>query len=548
VLRLGWIGTFVRTAHDDFDDVEGRGAIPIVHDQDITLTEARLSLDAGITKRFGAALVLPVRMVSTRIRYLDGSGEQVDLASPSPHHRNETLSGLGDPMVLGVAGWGPLTLRAGTTIPLGRTEGDPFAMPDVPHQHIQMGSGIFMPVLSVEASRTWAPWRLSGFVFTQQALYENSHGYLPGDRYAAGVSVRRPITPSWGIRIGLEAQAETREKWNGVIHEDEGNQGRIDAMFAGGVSWSVTDALTLDVALKAPFVTHVVGGQLDMPVLADVGVSYAFGKPKAKHHDHGDDDHEHGDEHDHEHADEHDHEHGDEHDHEHGDEHADGHDKHAPIDTTGADVADIGHKGARVDLIPVAGKITIFDFWAEWCVPCKTLEPVLVEIAKANPDGIAVRRIDAVDWESAVVAQHLTPGGWNLPHVKIYDAAGKLIYEDSSGPGKLQAMIATIRAKVGATAPGDAEPAAARHDIVITERGFEPADVVVPRDVPVTLSFERKIERTCATELNFVNGSEKVHRDLPLNQRIELTVTFKQPGVIRYTCDMDMIGGTITVR
>jgi hypothetical protein len=48
VLRLGWLGTYVQTSHDDFDDVVGQGPIAIVHDQDLTITEARLSLDAGL--------------------------------------------------------------------------------------------------------------------------------------------------------------------------------------------------------------------------------------------------------------------------------------------------------------------------------------------------------------------------------------------------------------------------------------------------------------------------------------------------------------------
>ena len=31
LLRLGWLGTYVQTQHDDFADVTGQGAIPIIH-------------------------------------------------------------------------------------------------------------------------------------------------------------------------------------------------------------------------------------------------------------------------------------------------------------------------------------------------------------------------------------------------------------------------------------------------------------------------------------------------------------------------------------
>jgi len=531
-VRLGWLGTLVQTKHDDFDDVEGRGAIPIIHDQDITLAEARLALDVGLTERLAAGLVLPVRVLSTRIRYLDGNGMEVELTEPSTHHRNETLTGIADPMILGALRVAPVTARFGVTLPLGSTESDPFAMPDLPHQHIQFGPGTFNPVLAVEGGHAWGAWGLSGFLFTQQVLYANSKGYHAGDRYAAGVALRRALG-RWSVRGGIEMQAETYERWNDVRHDDEGNQGRVDVMFAAGASWAATESVSLDVGLKIPFITHVVGGQLDMPALLEIGASYRFGGGH--------------DEHEHEHEEGHDHDHGDDHGDEHGDEN--GGETHEALDTTGADVADIGHEGARVDLIPVPGKITVFDFWAPWCTPCKTLEPVLVELAKANPDGVAIRRIDVVDWETPVVAQHLTPRGFDLPHVKIYDATGALVYEESSGPGKLAAMIAKIRSIVGdQRIPPSNVLLPTSVDLTVTEKGFVPASIDVPPGVPVTLRFRRTVERTCATEVVFEHDGQKVNLPLPLGQQVELTVTFAQRGAVNYACAMNMIGGTINVR
>src|SRR5262249_27918113 len=158
-------------------------------------------------------------------------------------------------------------------------------------------------------------------------------------------------------------------------------------------------------------------GQLDMPALLEVGASWMFGARPGHHHH--DDEHKQEDEHEHE---------------------------YTRPDMSGADVADVGANGAAVDIVPVPGKITIVDFWAPWCEPCKTLEPVLVELAKNARDHVALRRINVVEWDTPVVAQYLTPRGFDLPHVKIYDAKGTLAFEQSSGPGKLVPMIESIRA------------------------------------------------------------------------------------------------------
>lgn len=166
-----------------------------------------------------------------------------------------------------------------------------------------------------------------------------------------------------------------------------------------------------------------------MPAIVELGVSWAFGGPAAPKEEH---DHEHGEEHDHDHG------HPNGHDDDHGTaEHPDSH---------GLDVIDLGPPGAAVALVPVPGKLTIFDFWAPWCGPCKVLDPALVEIARAHPDTVAIRRIDVVDWDSAAAATYLTPGGFNLPHLKVFGPDGTLVLERSSETDKLQALIDAVRA------------------------------------------------------------------------------------------------------
>lgn len=41
--------------------------------------------------------------------------------------------------------------------------------------------------------------------------------------------------------------------------------------------------------------------------------------------------------------------------------------------------------------------ITLYDFWAEWCGPCKVMHPIVEEIEKTFTDKIKVIKIDVDD-------------------------------------------------------------------------------------------------------------------------------------------------------
>lgn len=502
LLHLGWLGTFVHSEHGDYADVVGAGAIPIVHDQDIAISEARISADVGITDHLSASLIVPFRVVDTSIVYRDGNGMPVELTEPNIHHRNETLTGLGDPLLLGsytdLVGGIRVTGRAGLSIPLGRTEDDPFQLGDMglPHEHIQMGTGTFNPVAALEASYGWDRWRAGAFAFTQQIVYANSKGYHGGDRYAAGMFLRRAIGNVWSVRGGPEFQAETAERWHGIRHTDEGNQGRIDAILSGGITWAALDKLAFDFTLKVPVYTHVIGGQLSVPAIVELGAAYTFGGGHDHHHHHDD------------------------------------HDEHAAA----ADTASVA---------PVPGKLTIIDFWAQWCEPCKQLEPVLEDIARAHPDRVVLRRVEVVDWDDPVAQRYLVPGGFGLPHLKVFDEHGTLVLERSSAPGQLGALITAVQTLAGTAAtPSPAIPADAPViEIRATERGFEPAAITVPRQRAVVLRFTRTTDKTCATDVVI----EHVIKSLPLNEPVSIPLVFEQPGTITYACGMNMFHGTITV-
>jgi thioredoxin 1 len=47
--------------------------------------------------------------------------------------------------------------------------------------------------------------------------------------------------------------------------------------------------------------------------------------------------------------------------------------------------------------IAASSQAIVVDFWAEWCGPCKTIAPVLDEIATEHPDSLRVAKLNVDD-------------------------------------------------------------------------------------------------------------------------------------------------------
>src|SRR5262245_16916231 len=90
----------------------------------------------------------------------------------------------------------------------------------------------------------------------------------------------------------------------------------------------------------------------------------------------------------------------------------------------GASVAVISH-GEQVDISQhvALGKVTVIDFYADWCGPCRQLSPSLEQMATSDSE-VVLRKIDIVNWKTAVAQQFNIH---SIPQVNVYDRSGRLV-------------------------------------------------------------------------------------------------------------------------
>ncbi len=125
-------------------------------------------------------------------------------------------------------------------------------------------------------------------------------------------------------------------------------------------------------------------------------------------------------------------------------------------------------EGKTVSLKESLGKITIIDFWASWCAPCRAENPKMVAIYNEfhqkglNIIGVSLDK-DANDWKEAIAKDKLVWTHvsnlmhWNEPIAKDYnigsipatfvlDATGKIVARDLRD-SELRTKIAELLAK-----------------------------------------------------------------------------------------------------
>ena len=91
-----------------------------------------------------------------------------------------------------------------------------------------------------------------------------------------------------------------------------------------------------------------------------------------------------------------------------------------------------GKSALDFNKILATGKITIVDYYADWCGPCNVLESRLERYMVAHPK-LAIRRADIGKWNNAAAAQATHLGAEALPYIRVYDAHGKFVTSVTGG-------------------------------------------------------------------------------------------------------------------
>lgn len=95
---------------------------------------------------------------------------------------------------------------------------------------------------------------------------------------------------------------------------------------------------------------------------------------------------------------------------------------------SGADLKEIAKEGEDVPALEahaVAGKVTLFDFYAVWCAPCRKVDAHVFALLGKRPD-LAVRKLNVVSWETPLAGRYMKDVS-DLPYVVVYGKDGKRV-------------------------------------------------------------------------------------------------------------------------
>jgi thiol-disulfide isomerase/thioredoxin len=103
----------------------------------------------------------------------------------------------------------------------------------------------------------------------------------------------------------------------------------------------------------------------------------------------------------------------------------------------------VAQGGRQVDLrtLMAPGKVTIVDFYADWCGPCRQISPYLERLASSDPDVVLVK-VDIVNWGTPVTRQY---GINSVPNIRVFDRRSRAIGQPTSSFDAVQRYVSQAK-------------------------------------------------------------------------------------------------------
>jgi thiol-disulfide isomerase/thioredoxin len=385
-MKAGWSRLSLMHVYGLFDQ-EVSGSTVQDSEQSIEAQVMLLALDYAFGAGVEGRLVVPAGMITHETadstESLSGFG---DIDFQLQYRLSELWSG---------TSWTPrLTFGVGLRLPTGAagrsgssvTEAriaDATGESIVPPTLLALGSGAFGVTGHVTLNQPLHPRVILNVPFRLRApLSYNNTGvrFGVGFDYSLGISVLLGGGVSWTVNAAGRYLARAREREKGEILQSGGQWFAAET----GFGWAATDRLSIGMRVRVPFYQQLNGTQLTERMSVFSIVSWRFGREESESVSVVPD--------------------------------------YLESPPGVDDLAKGGASFAAKDA-PLIGKVTIIDFWGDWCSTCKAKLPELIAFQKKHANDLALRRVEVPDFDTPVALEHMPEVG-GLPHIWIYDRAG----------------------------------------------------------------------------------------------------------------------------